>query len=558
MLAELYVADFALIEDLRVDFYRGLNIISGETGAGKSLLTDAVGLLMGNRADKELIRCGAKRALVEGTFAGPFSPGFLGMLTEAGFEVEDDTLIITREINVEGKNLCRINGRRVSLSVLNDIVPQIMNLHSQREYFAFLREDKQMAIVDYYGGQELSGAKEETAIAYRHWREAEKRLKELVTKREETEEKKDFLLYRIKEIEALSLEPGEDERLRRDIELMRTGTRRLELSDDIYGKLNDATESLYGAMEGLKSLTSMDDVLNDEKERITEAYYDVEDIGHTLSAYRDGIEADPQGLDRAESRLSEIEALLKKENTDLNGLLRRYREFKSEVESLNDYEYFFSKYQKEESDAAAVFQAKAEYLHDLRVRAGNDLSRLVEKELHDVMLPNAKFALSLEEGSLSADGGDRAVFLISMNKGETLKPLAKIASGGEMSRVFLALEIILGRGTEVEIMIFDEIDSGMGGKTAAAVAQKLAALSRGIQVFAITHSPIVASYADAHFYIEKKGVGERTNVYIAKLEGDGVKSEIARMISGDEDSAVSLSQASELLEEAGKNKIKGV
>lgn len=556
MLAELYVADFALIEDLQVDFYKGLNIITGETGAGKSLLTDAVGLLMGNRADKELIRYGSKRALVEGTFIGPFSRNFMEILVEQGLEAEDDTLVVTREINVEGKNLCRINGRRVSLSVLNSLIPRIMNLHSQREHFAFLREENQLSIVDDHGGIPLVQAKEEVAAAYEEWHEASRRISDLRQKHAEAQEKKDYLLYRIQEIEALGLEPEEDETLRHDIDMLKTGTQRLEMAVAIYEDLNRAGELLHNAMAGLQALTRMDVSLNNEANTVTEAYYNIDDICHTLVSYRDNIDADPQGLDQAQARLSQIEALKKKENTDLDGILRRYREFKDQVEALEDYDYLIQRYTAQEEKAAKVLKAKAEALRILRQEAGADLSRRIVDELHQVMLPNARFYVAVEDAPMSCHGMDRVTFLISMNKGEELKSLSKVASGGEISRILLALEIILAGAAGVGTMIFDEIDSGMGGKTAGAVAQKLAQLAGDIQVFAVTHSAIVASYADAHFYIEKRGIDDRTNVYMTLLEGKGVAGEIARMISGDETSAASLAQANELLTAAAQVKEK--
>lgn len=558
MLAELYVADFALIEDLQVDFYSGLNIISGETGAGKSLLTDAVGLLMGNRADKELIRYGSKRALVEGTFIGPFCRGFLAALAEHGLAAEDDTLVVTREINVEGKNLCRVNGRRVSLSTLNDLIPRIMNLHSQREHFDFLREERQLAIVDHHGGVKLAQCKAQVAADYEKWRQAADKVRELQKKHAETGDKQDYLLYRINEIEALNLQEREDETLRRDIELLKTGTQRLSAAADIYDKLNQVAEDLHDAMVGLQSLTRLDDTLNQERDTVTEAYYNVEDICHTVASYRDGIEADPQGLDAAESRLSAIEALKKKEGTDLAGIFQRHQEFKAEVESLTNYDYLLEQYSAEESTAAADLQQKSQTLRALRQGAGEDLSRLIVAELQEVMLPNAAFAVDFTDAPPSAEGMDKATFLISMNRGEELKPLAKVASGGEISRILLALEIILGSAAAVNTMIFDEIDSGMGGKTAAAVGRKLSQLAQNIQVFAVTHSPLVAAYADAHFYIEKRGVGDRTQVYLTKLAGDKVAAEIARMISGDESSAASLVQAGELLAAAKDHKSKGV
>lgn len=556
MLAELYVADFALIEDLQVDFYKGLNIITGETGAGKSLLTDAVGLLMGNRADKELIRYGSKRALVEGTFIGPFSPGFMNILEEQGLDAEDDTLVVTREINVEGKNLCRINGRRVSLSVLNSLIPGIMNLHSQREHFVFLREENQLSIVDDHGGASLLQAKEEVAAAYGEWHEASRRISDLRQKHDEAQEKKDYLIYRIKEIEALGLEPGEDEALRHDIDMLKTGTRRLELAVSIYEDLNSAGEILHNAMSGLEALTRMDPALSNEAAAVTEAYYNIDDICHTLAAYRDNIDADPQGLDQAQERLSQIEALKKKENTDLDGVLRRYREFKEQVEALDDYHYLIQSYAAQEEKAANVLKEKASVLRELRREAGADLSRRIVAELHQVMLPNAQFAVAVEDAPMSSHGMDKVTFLISMNKGEELKPLSKVASGGEISRILLALEVILAGAAGVGTMIFDEIDSGMGGKTAGAVAQKLAQLAGGIQVFVVTHSAIVASYADAHFYIEKRGIDDRTNVYMTLLEGEKVSGEIARMISGNETSAASLAQANELLTSAAQIKEK--
>ncbi|MEG0874993.1 MAG: DNA repair protein RecN [Clostridiales bacterium] len=547
MLAELYVENFALIENLRVEFYDGLNIISGETGAGKSLLTDAVGILMGGRADKEFIRYGSKKALVEGTFIGPFSRGFLDKIEENGIKIEDETLVVSREINVEGKNLCRIDGRRVSLNVLSALLPYLMNMHSQTEHFSFLKEDFQITVLDKFGGAQIDAAKETVAGDYKTWAHSHVKTQELKKKNNQTAEKLDFLQYRLGELGDLNLVADEDENLRNKINMLKTGTERFENSYALHEQLATATENLYEAMENLKELANIDTGLAEFSTVVTDAYYNIEDVRDSIRQYRDNIEADPQGLENAQERLSILERIKKKYSTDLQGLLAIYDETKAEINTLEDFDYLLKKLQKIEVENLKNLHNSASALTDVRRKFGEDLASKIKEQLRDLMLPHANFKVDLEPVAISVNGGDHVRFLISMNKGEDLKPLAKVASGGEISRILLAMKVILGSADQVQTMIFDEIDSGMGGKTIGAVGEKLRVLAESIQVFAVTHSAIVAAKADHHFYIEKSEFMGRTTVDLTELSGENIKTEIARMLSGNEKSSISLSQAAELL-----------
>lgn len=553
MLAEIYVENFALIEHLQIEFFSGLNIITGETGAGKSLLTDAVGMLLGGKGDKDFIRHGTEKARIEGTFLGPFSPAVNTFCEEHGLDHE--TIVVSREMNVEGKNTVRLNGRRITLSFLEQLAPMLMNIHSQTEHFSLFKEEEQLLLLDRFGGAGIAEQKERVKATFLTWQEAKKAYSELRRRIDDREKRLDYLSFQSKELEALHLIPGEDEALRDEIQLLSSGASRYDAAREVYEALNGeggegAVELVYRAVQELTHIGEKDPSVKGLMESLNDAYYALEDVREEIAGYRDRIDVDPYRLEELETRLSEIKKAEKKYHTDVEGIIAYQKQIAEEIAALEDSDYFLEKAEAEEKAAYEGFYREAEALTALRFDEGKRLSAAIEEQLHDMKLPDARFAVSLQEAPLSAEGKDVITFMATMNKGEELRPLAKVASGGEISRVLLGTKIILGKLDEVQTMIFDEIDSGLGGETAARVGEKLRLLAGGIQVFAVTHSPLVAAFADHHYYIEKQEKNNRVTVELMKLKPEEVRHEIARMLSGDRYSEISLHQADALLETA--------
>lgn len=553
MLAEIYVENFALIERLQMEFYPGLNIITGETGAGKSLLTDAVGMILGGKGDKDLIRQGTGKALIEGTFSGPFSAAVKDFCAENG--VEGDVLVVSREMNADGRNTVRLNGRRITLSFLEQLSPLLMNIHSQTEHFSLFKEEEQLLLLDRFGGEAITAQKEKVKAAYGLWQEAKRELAELRKKLADKEKRLDYLSYQLKELEGLALTPGEEETLREEIKLLSTSSSRYEDARRVYAALNGgeyggAVAMVYEALETLKSIAHRDSSLEELAKGLQDAYYTLEDTKEEMLSYKESIDVDPYRLEELETRLSEIKKAEKKYHTDVEGIIAYQQEVEAELAAFEDADFYMDKAEKNEAETDNAFLAEAEILTELRRKEGERLSSAIEEQLHEMKLPNARFAVSLWDGALSAEGKDGVTFMATMNKGEDLRPLAKVASGGEISRVLLAAKIILGQIDAVQTMIFDEIDSGLGGETAVRVGEKLHLLGERLQVFAVTHSPLVAAYADHHYYIEKREENGRVVVQLTPLKEGETRLEIARMLSGDRHSEASLRQADELLSAA--------
>ena len=553
MLAELVVENFALIEHLQMEFHTGLNIITGETGAGKSLLTDAVGLLLGGKGDREMIRRGAGKALIEGVFSGPFSDGAAKFLAEN--EMDEDTIIIRREMNGEGKNVVRVNGQRVTLSFLERLAAKLMNIHSQTEHFALFKEEEQLALLDRFGGKGLLKQKDEVGKAYFVWQEKKKARENLERKTADKEERLDYLRFQLKEIEGLHLSAGEKEELLGEGKLLSTASSRYEEAQNVYVSLNggeygSAVDDVCRAAEGLKRIAEADDTLLKSAETLNDIYYALNDIREEILAYRDRIDTDPHRLEEVENRLAEIRRAEKKYRRDVAEILVYLEEIKAEIGAYEDSDGFLKKAGAEEEEAKKTYLVAAEKLTALRKEAGEALSLAIESQLADMKLADARFAVTVAESSFSPEGKDVVTYLTTMNKGEELKPLAKVASGGEISRVLLATKIILGRLEAVQTMIFDEIDSGLGGETASRVGEKLKLLAGEMQVIAVTHSPLVAVYADHHYYIQKREAAGRVVVSLYDLDEDDVRREIARMLSGDAESEISLKQADSLMHDA--------
>lgn len=557
MLAEIYVENFALIEHLQIEFFSGLNIITGETGAGKSLLTDAVGMLLGGKGDKDFIRHGTEKARIEGTFSGPFSPAVNAFCEENG--IDCDTIVVSREMNVDGKNTVRLNGRRITLSFLEQLAPMLMNIHSQTEHFSLFKEEEQLLLLDRFGGAPVSEQKERVKTTFCEWQERKKAYSDLQSKVADREKRLDYLCFQRKELEALHLLPGEDEALRDEIQLLSSGASRYEEAQSVYVALNGddkegAVDLVYQAVQSLGRIAEKDSSVDVLMKSLNDAYYALEDMREEITAYRDHIDVDPYRLEELETRLSEIKKAEKKYHTDVAGMIAYQKQVAEEIASLEDSDYFLERAEAEEKAAFDVFYQEAEALTALRLEVGKKLSVAIEEQLHDMKLPNARFAVALHDAPLSVEGKDSITFMATMNKGEDLRPLAKVASGGEISRVLLGTKIILGKIDEVQTMIFDEIDSGLGGETATRVGEKLRLLAGGMQVFAVTHSPLVAVFAEHHYYIEKCEENDRVTVNLKKLEHSEIRCEIARMLSGDRHSEISLHQADELMEHCRINK----
>ncbi|MGI5873103.1 MAG: DNA repair protein RecN [Bacillota bacterium] len=553
MLAEIVVENFALIEHLQMEFHAGLNIITGETGAGKSLLTDAVGLLLGGKGDRDMIRYGTGKALIEGVFSGPFSDAATVFCDENGIDAE--TIVIRREMNSEGRNIVRVNGHRVNLSLLEQLAPKLMNIHSQTEHFSLFREEEQLLLLDRFGGGELLAQKEKTAAAYGQWQEKKKARAVLGQRIADKESRLDYLLYQKKEIEGFRLVSGEDETLREEIRLLSTSSSRYDEAQTVYAALNGgesggAVAEVFDAVNALRRIAEKDPALTSLAETLNDAYYTLEDIRTEILSYRDGIEVDPVRLEEAETRLSEIKRAEKKYRKDIDGILSYLDEIQEEISAYEDSDELLARAAADEKKALADYEDAAAALTALRKTAGKELSAAIEKQLAEMKLPDARFAVAVAEATPSPEGRDAVTYMATMNKGEELRPLAKVASGGEISRVLLATKIILGRIDAVQTMIFDEIDSGLGGETASRVGEKMKLLAAETQVFAVTHSPLVAVYADHHYFIRKKESERRIVVSLKELDQEGRRREIARMLSGDENSEISLRQADSLIEAA--------
>jgi len=574
MLAELTVKQFALIEEVRLSLEPGLNILTGETGAGKSILLDALSLILGGRASSDLVRKGADRASIEALFAVSLPSELSELLEEYGIEAEDGQLIVSRELSVSGKNVCRINGRMVTVQMLKLFGQYLIHMHGQHEHQTLSDPREQLALIDAYGGDALLALREETAAAYHEYREAKQRLHAAKVGEQERIQRIDILRFQADEIREAHLRVGEDV----DLDDER---RRLAHSEKLYAAANNSYERLYAGagrnasvldqlnstINDLEGVTRYDEGLSPVLELVKTALYHVEEAAHTLRSYRDEVEFNPGRLAHIEERLNVLKKLQRKYGESVEDILAHLARVVDQLSGLEHYEENLERLEKDVDRTARRLAKSAVALSKARRSVAQELSEDVMDELAELMMPKVQFAVTFtqiqEQDGLpigerrvhvSEFGIDRVDFLFSSNPGEPLRPLAKIASGGELSRTMLAIKSILANADNVGTLIFDEVDTGISGRAAQAVAEKLAHIGQTRQVLCVTHLPQVAAMADTHYLIQKQQ-GERTHTEVFALSADERVQEIARMLSGAELTATTLRHAEEMVEQARVTKL---
>lgn len=552
MLSELFVENFALIEKLRVGFDAGLNVITGETGAGKSLIIDAVGLLLGGRANQDYVRIGTDRAVVQGTFSAPFSEAVSDFLLETGITSEEDVLILNREIQRNGKHTCRINFRPVPLSLYRELGKRLINIHGQHDNVTLLEEQNQLLLLDSFGGEGIGEKKEKVRNSFAALKNLTGRLKEIKQNSMDAERMIDLLNYQIKEIEEAGLRQNEEDELYSERNRLQNAEKLALESRMIYEKLygsrhRGAADMISEAGTMLKQLSGIDKELEPVSERLNGLYFEIEDVIREISGYMENIIIDPERLEKVDKRLTEISKLRKKYGNTVDEIYLFLEKSNIQMDELKHREENIKELDESREKEREFFRALSISLTELRKNAAEKLSNAVTCELRQLQMPDAVFKVAIEPAEDSALGCDSVGFLISPNPGEGLKPVTKIASGGEMSRIMLGIKVILAGLDGIPTLIFDEIDSGLGGRIVYAVGDKLALIGEETQVICVTHSPVVASFADSHLYISKEAVSGRTVTGIIKLHEEQVLQEICRMLAGDNATEITKAQARELL-----------
>ncbi|MDD3072949.1 MAG: DNA repair protein RecN [Eubacteriales bacterium] len=572
MLRELHIENFALIQKLTVPFGDGLNILTGETGAGKSIIIDALNQVLGERASSELVRSGEEKASV--TAVVDVDPNLLARLAELGLETREGSVILQREIYANGKSQARIDGRPVNLAVLREIGSMLVEIHGQHEHQALLDENAHLSMVDAYGGAELQAASSEYQLAWQELSSLKKEIAGLHGDQRERERLLDLLQYQVDEIEQAALTPGEEESLLAEQKLLQNARKLLEVCHSSYQALyeaesrNPVIEILASVVASLKDFRELDGTLEQACTQLEESLYSVEDAAQQLRSFAEGFSYNPERLNEVEERLELIYDLKRKYADSVGGILAWRDEKSAEIERIRNTEARHAQLTEMIAAAAAKAGKLALALSALRQQAGRDLAEAIVGELAYLQMANTRFQVEFavcnsEEGlpvegrrlAASATGIDDVRFLISPNPGEPLKPLSKIASGGEMSRIMLAILNVLAKLRPVHTMIFDEIDAGIGGRAAQAVAEKLAAVAARRQVICVSHLPQVSSMADTHLYIYKEQGGERTLTKVTRLDMEGRVEELARMLGGAEVTPATIEHAREMLSMASKAKL---
>ena len=555
MLKELQISGFALIDQVHLSFDSGFSVITGETGAGKSIIIDALSLLLGTRASSEMIRTGCDQAVVEGLFQP--SAGARNLLVEWGMgSAEDDELIIMREIHRTGRNRCRINGHLANVTQLAQLAPYLVDILGQHDTQSLLDVEKHRYILDSFGDADHQKLRDKISKLYQEYSEIRSRRIKLQTNEKERLVRIDLLQFQVEEIGQAKLQVGEVHRLTADLERLANLDRLSSTAASVYSRFQEDTEGLPSlsrllseAVHDLSSIGKYDQTLIPLVENFSNALVLFEEGCRDLRNYVESLESDPQALQDVEERLHLIRSLLRKYGDTEQEVLNYYEQIQQELEELTHSSETVDHLVKQEEHLYQELLQLSAKLTEKRQQCAKELEKNIEAQLADLNM-ESRFVVEIKQAEqVGAEGLDLIEFKISPNIGEDLKPLAKIASGGEMSRIMLAIKSILAEADQVPTLVFDEVDSGIGGRTALKVADKLHKLSRHFQVFSVTHLPIVASYAKHHYYIEKKVIQDRTVMQVNLLSKEERVNEIVRMLGGHED-VETIAHAKQLLNQA--------
>jgi DNA repair protein RecN (Recombination protein N) len=588
MLLQLDIHNIALIDEVNIELSDGLNILTGETGAGKSIIIDSINAVLGERVSRDIIRTGTEKALVEAVFQID-NENFKDIFEEMGMEPEEDnTLILSREITQSGRNTCRINGKMVSLSLLKAMGERLVDLHGQHDNQSLLKIESHIELLDSFGGEAVNKLKGEYNKLLEQYREIRARLKGLSGDPGERERKIDLLKFQIDEIHKARLKKDEEDELNKQKLLLANSEKIAASLTSAYSLLSSgelggrpAIDSINEALSQLNSVSRLGDDYRDIHKRLQDLLYQLEDITEDIRGHTDSVEYNPALLEEIEERLDLIYKLKRKYGATIEDIHQYCINSEKQLDDMVKSEETAALLRAKRTELESLLYEAAARINAERVKAASLLESKIGTQLDDLEMKRARFKVDIQFDTVSSDSGrmgeqltsqlpasrqiidmsmtgsctrkysmnglDKVEFLISANVGEPLKPLAKIASGGEMSRIMLAIKTILAEVDKIQTLIFDEIDIGISGKAAQKVGEKLSCLSRGHQVLCVTHLAQIACMADNHFLIEKVSVGDNTKTTVMKLEGNGNIKEIARLIGGETTSETSLKFAEEML-----------
>lgn len=521
MIQHLLIQNFAIIENTEIEFEDGLNIITGETGSGKSIVIEAVSLALGARADSSFVRSGKDKAVIQ---------------LAASLDGQD--YVITREISATGKNLCRLNGQLVTLGEISALASRIADIHGQYDN-QNLRDPRQhLALVDQYRDAEISPLRAEFDAAYAAYKESRGQLDTLLKSEKESRKQADFYRFELAEIQRVDPAPEEDEELTEQIAILQNSEKIFSAVESAYGPLDENEFNVLSLMGNIQS--SLESIRNFSREFaetadiFNDAYYGLQDVAARLAGIREQISFRPEELDKLISRLDQIDELKKKYGGSIGDVLAYRDRIQQELSQLENFDELRGTLEQETKQRLRALRTSAAALTGARQASAEALGQAIESELHDLNFDSARFEIRISAApAISAEGGDEAEILISTNRGEPLKPLIRVASGGEISRIMLAIKNITGTYDKIPTMIFDEIDAGISGITASIVGRKLREISSSHQIICITHLPQIAACGDANYRICKETDANSTYTHVDRLDEEATVDEIARLLGGE-------------------------
>ncbi len=558
MILELYMKNCALVEELRLTIDENLNILTGETGSGKSIIIDALGLCLGEKYDRSFLRKGSEKGIVEAIFSSE-SQHLKDVLEKYDIELdEDNLLVITRVIYNDGKSVARVNGRTLKLSVLKEIATTLIDVHGQHQNQALFNKETHLQFLDLFGESDLQHLKLDYKNVYKEYTRVKNALNVLTENKDDMQIQReiDLLKFQINEIESANLSKDEYEELLKQRDVFRN-------SEKIYSNLNLSYQNLYegsvnavdligSASKELSSIAEYDKVLSEYNENVERIMYELQDISREIRNYKESVDFEPYELEQIEIRIDEINNLKRKYGNTIEEIFEYYDKTKNRLDEILNRDEKVEELKREILRIEKVLNDKAEKLTQARQKVAYSLEEVLLIELKSLNMKNVVFKVNFEESNFTLEGKDDIEFMISFNLGEDIKPIYKVASGGEMSRFMLAFKTILADIDQIDTLVFDEIDTGISGIAAQIVGEKLSQIAKKKQIICITHLPQIAANADTHYCIEKNTSNDRTFTNIRRLDRDQKRDEIARLIAGSNITEKTIEHASEIIELAKK------